>query len=180
MTISPSTAPSTPYASPETILVADHGTPGYWGWTNNTDAAAGLPLSYGRHGEFATLNFDVGGFDDTTYTFGYYTSVYLPGDWTTPGFGTGDYNSVSVAAGFSSPTFTYNPITNATAVFTSDLSFTGNGGGPDLQFRLVGGVVAEPATWAMMLLGLAALGLCVWRSNAQEHRLYSMNLGGQI
>ena len=86
-------------------------TPGYWGWTNNTAAGAGLPLSYGRLGELATLDFDVGGFDDTGYTFGYYTSVYLPGDWTTPGTGTGDYNSVSVAAGFSPPTFTYHPIT---------------------------------------------------------------------
>jgi len=173
VTINPWTAPSAPYTSPEKIVVADSGTPGAWGWTYNIAAGAGLPLSYGRLGEFATLNFDDGGYDDTKYTFGYSTSVYLPGDWTTEGFGTGDYNSVSVAAGFSPPTFTYDPITNTTTVFTSDLRFTGTGGGPDLRFRLVGAVAPEPPIWAMMLLGFAGLGL----AHRARARLEQLDLG---
>ena len=74
VTISPSTAPSPPYTSPENLLVSGDGTPGYWGWTYNTAAGAGLPLSYGRLGSLATLNFDVGGFDGSSQTIGYYVN----------------------------------------------------------------------------------------------------------
>ena len=108
VTISPSTAPSPPYTSPESLLISGDGTPGYWGWTYNTAAGAGLPLSYGRLGSLSTLNFDVGGFDGSSQTIGYYVNVYLPGDWTTAGTGTGDYIFNRVAAGFSTPTFTYD------------------------------------------------------------------------
>jgi hypothetical protein len=67
VTISPSTAPSGPYTSPETILISDNGTDGSWGFSYNTAAGPGLPVTYGRLGELATLNFDVGGFDTTGF-----------------------------------------------------------------------------------------------------------------
>ncbi len=164
VTISPSTAPSPPYTSPESLLISGDGTPGYWGWTYNTAAGAGLPLSYGRLGSLSTLNFDVGGFDGSSQTIGYYVNVYLPGDWTTAGTGTGDYIFNRVAAGFSTPTFTYDSGDNTTTVSTYDPSFLGNGGGPGLSFTLVGSVVPEPSTWAMMLMGFAALGFVGYRS----------------
>jgi hypothetical protein len=165
VTISPSTAPSAPYTSPETILISDNGTDGSWGFSYSTAAGPGLPVTYGRLGELATLNFDVGGFDDTGFTFGYYTYVYLRGDWTTQGTGPGDYIYHGVAAGFSTPTFTYDLSSNTTTVFTYDLSFTGHGTGPALQFTLIGTMVPEPATWAMMLLGFASLSLAGWRAS---------------
>jgi hypothetical protein len=168
VTISPSTAPSGPYTSPETILISDKGTDGSWGFSYNTAAGPGLAVTYGRLGELATLNFDVGGFDNTGFTFGYYTYVYLPGDWTTQGTGPGDYVYNSVAAEFSAPTFTYNPSSNITTVFTYDPSFTGNGTGSALQFTLVGRVVPEPATWAMMLFGFASLSLVGWRASRKN------------
>jgi hypothetical protein len=166
VTISPTTAPSPPYTSPETILVSSDGTGlGSWGWSYDTAAGAGLPLSYGALGGLATLNFDVGGFDDQGQTIGYYVFVYLPGDWTTEGTATGDYILNGVAAGFSTPTFTYDTSTNTTTVETFDSSFPGNGGGPGLNFTLVGtSVVPEPSTWAMMLVGFAGLAFAAVRS----------------
>jgi len=162
-TIKPSAAPPPPYMSPETVLISDNGTAGSWGFSYKSAAGLGLPLTYGRLGGLATLNFDVGGFDDTSFTFGYYTYVYLPGDWTTQGTGPGDYIYHGVAAGFSTPTFTYDPSSNTTTVFTYDPGFTGNGTGPALQFTLVG--TPEPATWVMMLLGFASLSLASWRAS---------------
>ena len=149
-------------------MISDNGAEGSWGFSYNTAAGPGLPVTYGRLGELATLNFDVGGFDDTGFTFGYYTYVYLRGDWTTQGTGPGDYVYHSVAAGFSTPTFTYDLSSNTTTVFTYDLSFTGNGTGPALQFTLIGTVVPEPATWAMMLLGFASLSLAGWRASRKS------------
>ena len=168
VTISPSTAPSAPYASPDDVLITDNGTDGSWGFSYNTAASPGLPVTYGKVGELPTLNFDVGGFDDTGFTFGYYTYVYLPGDWTTSGAGPGDYVYHSVAAGFSTPTFTYDPSSNTTTVFTYDYSFTGHGTGPNLQFTLVGTVAPEPATWTMMLFGFASLSLAGWRASRKS------------
>jgi PEP-CTERM motif len=167
VTISPSTAPSTPYTSPETILISGNAD-GFWGFSYNIAAGPGLPVTYGRLGELATLNFDVGGFDDTGFTFGYYTYVYLPGDWTTQGTGPGDYVYHSVAGGFSTPTFTYDASSNATTVFTYDPSFTGDGTGPALRFTLVGTVAPEPATWAMLLFGFVSLGLVGWRASRKS------------
>jgi hypothetical protein len=165
VTISPSTAPSSPYTSPEPLTINGDGTAGYWGWSYDTAAGAGFPVSYGRLGDLATLNFDVGGFDDSGQTIGYYVYVYLPGNWTTAGTGTGDYIFNSVASGFSPPTFTYDAGTNTTTVSTYDPNLVGNDNGPSLDFTLVGGAVApEPSTWAMMLLGYAGLGVAGWRA----------------
>jgi hypothetical protein len=166
VTISPTTAPSPPYTSPETILVSSDGTAtGNWGWSYDTAAGAGLPLSYGALGGLATLSFDVGGFDDQSQTIGYYVFVYVPGDWTTEGTSTGDYILNGVAAGFSTPTFTYDAGANTTTVETFDASFPGDGTGPNLSFTLVGStVVPEPSTWAMMLVGFAGLGIAAARS----------------
>jgi hypothetical protein len=165
VTISPSTAPSPPYTSPETVAISGDGTLGSWGWSYDTAAGAGLPLSYGTLGNLATLNFDVGGNDNSSQTIGYYVFVYLPGDWTTEGTATGDYILNGVAAGFPTPTFTYDSGANTTTVETFDPSFLGNGGGPNLSFTLVGSpVVPEPSTWAMMLIGFAGLGLSAARS----------------
>ena len=45
-----------------------------------------------------------------------------------------------------------------------DLTFTGSG------VFVVGGVVPEPSTWAMMLLGFAGLGFTGYRSSQRAHR----------
>ena len=165
VTISPSTAPSPPYASPEDIFVSNDGTGGSFGWTYNTAAGAGLPLSFGTLGNLATLNLNIGGFDGGGQTIGYYLFVYLPGDWTTAGTATGDYILNGIAAGFSTPTFTYDAGTNTTTVESLDLTFPGDGSGPNLSLTLVGSsVVPEPSTWAMMLVGFAGLGFAAARS----------------
>jgi hypothetical protein len=159
-----SPAPTLPYPSTTTATFSGDGSLGYWGWQYNTAAGAsgsGLPLTYGRLGSLATLNFDVGGFDTTAYSPGidYYVYAYLPGDWTTPGTSTGDYIFNSVASGFSAPTFTYSA--GVTTVETIDTDFTG--GAPSLSFTLVGSAVPESSTWAMMLLGFASLGYAGYR-----------------
>jgi hypothetical protein len=90
--------------------------------------------------------------------------VYFPGDWTTEGTATGDYIFNGVAAGFSTPTFTYDAAYNITVVQSYDPSFLGDGGGPDLSFTLVGSAVPEPSAWALMLVGFAGLGFAAARS----------------
>ena len=169
VTINPTTAPSPPYASSEYVSVSNDGTPGSWGWSYDTAAGPSgsllTSITYGSLGGLATLNFDVGG----GYTinlggsYGYYVYVYLPGDWATAGTGTGDHIYNSVGSGFSTPTFSYDPGTKTTTVFTDDLSFTT--GYPSLNFTLVGSApVPEPSTWAMMLAGFAGLGFAGWRA----------------
>ena len=51
----------------------------------------------------------------------------------------------------------------------TDFNYTG--GGPDLAFTLVGSVVPEPSTWAMLLLGFAGLGLAGYRTSLKAGRL---------
>ena len=159
-------APSLPYPATTTAVYSSGGSAGYWGWEYNTAAAKGEQLSLGELGDLPTLNFDVGGSDIGPYSpgVGYYVVVALPGDWTTKGTSTGDYNSVSVAAGFSKPTFTYSD--GFTTVRSFDLTFTS--GSPDLKFTLVGSAVPESSTWAMMLLGFAGLGFAASRKARQK------------
>ena len=106
VTVTSSAPAGPPYPTSATATFLGDGSAGFWGWQYNTAAGAGgsgLPLTYGRLGEDATLNFDVGGFDDSTYAppVGYYVFVYLPGDWTTPGTSPGDYIFNSVNPSFS-------------------------------------------------------------------------------
>jgi len=162
-----SPAPTPPYPSTTTAVISSDGTSGYWGWQYDTAAGpggSGLPLTFGRLGNLATLNFNVGGFDNNTYAppIGYYVFVYLPGDWTTPGTATGDYIFNSVSSGFSTPTFTYDPGTNTTTVETFATSFVT--GAPDLNFTLVGTAIPEAPTWAALMIGFVALGLTSWRA----------------
>jgi hypothetical protein len=164
VTISPSTAPSPPYTSPEPLLISGNGMLGYWGWSYNTAAGGGFPTSYGRLGNPATLNLDLGGFDDSGQTIGYYVFTYLPGNWTTEGTAPGDYIFNSVADGFSTPTFTYNAATNTTTVETYDPGHLGQGGGPNLSVTRVGSAVPEPSTRAMMFAGFAGLAFVAARS----------------
>lgn len=159
VTVSSPAPTGPPYPSTATATFSGDGTLGYWGWQYDTAAGgtgSGLPLIYGRLGNLATLNFDVGGFDTSLYSPGidYYVYVDLPGDWTTQGTSTGDYIFNGVASGFSAPTFTY--IGGITTVETIDTDFTG--GSPSLSFTLVGAAVPEFPTWAMLLLGFAGLG----------------------
>ena len=163
-----SPTPTAPYPSTVTATYSGDGSSGFWGWQYNTAAGAsgsGLPLTYGRLGEDATLNFDVGGFDDSTYAppIGYYVFVTLPGDWTTPGTSPGDYIFTGVNPIFSTPTFTYDSGTNTTTVESFTTAFVT--GEPSLSFTLVGSVVPEASTWAMMLTGFAGLGFAGYRTS---------------
>ncbi len=160
-----SPTPIAPYPATVNATFSGDGTEGFWGWQYDTAAGAGLPISYGKLGNLATLNFDAGGFDSTVYSpgIGYFVFVYLPGDWTTEGTATGDYLFTSVADGFSTPTFTYDAGSGVTTVETVSTTFVG--GAPDLKFSLIGSAVPEPATWAMMLFGFASIGLSAYRGS---------------
>ncbi len=166
VTVTSSTPPGPPYTPPITETFSGNGQSGFYGWQYNTAAGAngsGLPITFGTLGGHTTLNFDVGGSDSTVYSpgIGYYVFVYLPGDWTVAGTSPGDHIFNSVGSGFSTPTFTYSG--GVTTVETFDTNFSG--GGPDLNFTLVGAAstVPEPSTWAMMTLGFVGLGFAGWR-----------------
>jgi PEP-CTERM motif len=171
-----SPAPTPPYPASVTATYSGDGTAGYWGWQNNTAAGvsgSGLPLTLGRLGADATLNFDVGGFDGYTYAppVGYYVFVYLPGNWTTPGTSPGDYIFTGVNPLFSTPTFAYDSGTNTTTVETFTTDFTGGTAeAPMLQFTLVGSAVPEASTWAMMALGFGALGFAGYGASRKRLR----------
>jgi hypothetical protein len=138
--------------------------PNVLGWNYDTpaDASGTLPLTLGTSGGLATLNFNDGGFDSGV-GINYFVYIHLPGDWSTSGTATGDHEFNSVAAGFSIPTFIYDPVSKMTTVFTDNLDYTG--GLVALNFTLFGGpaAVPEPSTWAMMIAGFAGLGFLGWR-----------------
>jgi hypothetical protein len=168
MSVSPSGPQPAPYANPFPATISNSGALGSWGWTDTTaaDATGTEPLTLGSQGGLSTLNFNDGGFDTPEFatSIDYYVNIFLPGDWTTQGTATGDYQFNSVAAGFSAPTFTYDPGTNTTTVFTDNLVYTG--GSVALNFTLFGGsAVPETSTWAMMLLGFAGLGFAGYRTS---------------
>jgi hypothetical protein len=162
-TISPLTAPSPPYSSPETIVISDDGSSGGWGWYYAAGAGIGQPISYGKLGDLSTLNFELDGNETSGQTIGYSVEVVLPGDWATPGTETGNYILNGVAEGFSTPTFMYEG--GLTVVSTQDLGYLGNGAIPILSFTLIGQPIPEPSTWAMMLIGFAGLGFLGWRGS---------------
>ena len=155
---SPALTPAPPYPASYVVTYSGDGTLGAWGWTYNTAA----PLTYGTLGTLPTLSFSGGGGQDGPISppIDYYVYLFLPGDWQTEGISPGDYNNVSVASGFSAPTFSYLG-GGITEVFTSNLSFTG--GDADLAFTLVGSAVPEPSTWAMLIVGFAGLGFAGYR-----------------
>ncbi|HUO12128.1 MAG TPA: PEPxxWA-CTERM sorting domain-containing protein, partial [Caulobacteraceae bacterium] len=114
-------------------------------------------LTAGVEGGLNTLTFTGGGYVASEGTIGYYIFVYLPGDWTTSGTGTGDYTFNGVGPDFSTPTFTYSGgITTVESFATAYNSDTGDV--TNLSFTLFGAPVPEPAAWAMMLLGIGGVG----------------------
>jgi hypothetical protein len=137
---------------------------GSYGWSDNTaaDTTGTEPLKLGSAGGLATLNFNDGGFDGDT-GIQYFVNIFLPGDWSKSGTATGDHQFISVAPGFSTPTFIYDPVTKMTTVFTENPDYMGNP--VALDFTLYGGPtgVPEPSTWAMMIAGFAGLGFLGWR-----------------
>jgi PEP-CTERM motif len=162
--------PTPPYPATIPITFDGDGTTGeFWGWLETTAATnSGPVLTYGKLGSLETLTVTAGGSEmlaqDTP--LGYFVNVFLPGDWTTEGTSTGDYDALSWNPAFSTPTFTYDPGTNTTTVSSVDSDFIPSvGGGPDLTFTLIGTAVPEPSTWAMMLLGFAGVGFAgYWTS----------------
>jgi hypothetical protein len=172
-----SLTPTPPYPATIPITFDGDGTPGeYWGWTETTAATnSGPVLTYGNLGSLQTLTVTAGGSEtlpNQSTPIDYYVNVFLPGDWTTEGTSTGDYNNLSWDPAFSTPTFTYNSGTNMTTVSSVDFAFIPSvGGGPNLNFTLIGSAVPEPSTWAMMLLGFAALGFAGYRASHRNAAL---------
>jgi hypothetical protein len=163
--------PTPPYPATIPVTFSGDGTTGeFWGWTENTAATnSGPVLTSGNLGSLETLTVTAGGSEtlpDQSTPIDYFTNVFLPGDWTTEGTSTGDYDDLSWNPAFSTPTFTYNSVTNTTTVSSVDLAFIPSvGGGPDLNFTLIGSAVPEPSTWVMLLFGFGGLGLAGWRGS---------------
>ncbi len=152
MTVTP---PAPPYSNPVHVILSNSGAAGSWGWSYTTAATTTgtEALTLGTLGRLATLNFLAGGNASPANAIDFYVDVFVPGSWTTEGTGTGDYEFNGVAAGFSTPTFIYNPGTGVTTVYTYNLDYTG--GAVNLNFTLIGAAVPEPSTWAMILVGFA-------------------------
>jgi hypothetical protein len=151
------------------ISFSNSGSLGSYGWTDTTaaDTTGTEPLTLGSQGGLATLNFNDGGFDNGS-GINYFVFIHLPGNWTTQGTSTGDYELNGVAAGFSTPTFIFDSGTDTTTVSTENPDYTG--GLVGLNFTLFGSAVAgvpEPSTWAMMLAGFAGLGFLGYRRAAK-------------
>lgn len=152
---SPSLNPAPPYTSPIEVTFSNSGSDGFWGVQYNTAA----PLTLGTLGGLPTLT--VTSYDAISFSgIGYYVFAYIPGDWTTAGTSPGDYTNVSVAAGFTTPTFSYSGGVTTVETFTSDYpgSLTS-----DLTFTLIGSPVPEPSTWVMMLIGFGGIGFWSFR-----------------
>ena len=160
---SPPLTPPPPYAAAIPVTFSGDGTLGYWGWTENSAGTnSGPVLTNGSLGGLSTLTFTGGGNESglSNPPFDFYANVFLPGNWTTEGTSTGDYTNISWNTDFSTPTFTYDSVTNTTTVSTVDLSYDpAAGSGPQLTFTLIGSsAVPEPSIWALMLVGFAGLG----------------------
>jgi PEP-CTERM motif-containing protein len=162
--------PTPPYPSSILVTFNGDGTTGeYWGWSETSAATNSGPLlTYGKLGSLETLTVTAGG-DETlpgqSTPMDYYVNVFLPGDWTTEGTSTGNYDDLSWNPLFSTPTFTYDSGTNTTTVSSADFDFIPSvGGGPELSFTLIGSAIPEPSTWAMLLIGFAGLGYAGYRS----------------
>ena len=176
--ITTSTSPQPPYSSPVPVTISGDGTAGFWGATYNTGLAGGL-LTLGTQGGLTTLEFNGAGTvaNSTGYTnIGYYIFVHLPGNWTTAGTSTGDYQINSLPSDsnghiFPTPTFTYNSGTTTTTVETLITNYTGPTA-TNLDFTLFGGpAVSEtplPAALPLFATGLGALGLLGWRRKQKK------------
>ena len=131
---------------------------------------SGPLLTLGTSGGLATLNFNGGGSlvgDGFPATVDYYVIVFLPGNWTTPGTGPGDY----MLNGYNSAVFgprhsLYDLSTNTTTVEMVSHDFAVNDA-TGLDFTLYS-AVPEPSSWALMLAGFAAVGFFGYRASRQR------------
>jgi hypothetical protein len=132
-----------------------------------------------------------GGVDVNRYPGGGGPSITGPSNFGSGGFaapssGSGDL--VGVSAGFLYVPAGYvsdNPLSDAATYLNQTISSLGAtpgtykwtwGDGADQNFTLViGAVVPEPSTWAMMLLGFAALGLIGYRSTGRHRPLATLS-----
>jgi hypothetical protein len=139
---------------------------GILGWSYDTaaDTSGSELLTLGVQNGLATLNYNHSGFDSFNGNQFYTVFIRLPGDWTTHGTSTGDFELNGVGAGFSTVTTSFDSALNQTFVMTQNSNYTG---GFVLNFTLFGSPVAavpEPSTWAMMLIGFAGLGFAFRQS----------------
>ena len=150
------------------VTFHSNGTLGSWGVTYNSAATNSGPLlALDKSAGLSTLNFNGGGSvsGDGYNDIQYYIYVHVPGNFTTVGTGTGDYQYNRIGPGFSTPTFTFDPVTDMTTVFAFNPDYSG-GTATNLNFTLFGSQVApvpEPATWAMMILGFCGIGFLLYR-----------------
>ncbi len=160
--------PPSPLGSAPYLLTIDNGSGGAgsggsWGASYTSAVSTGGDvLTLGTQGGLTTLNFDGGGSVSGYNPLGYYIYVHLPGDWTTSGTATGDYEFNSIDPGFGAPTFSYDAGTNMTTVAAYDPTYQ-SGEATNLDFTLFGtpSAVPEPAAWALMLTGLGGMGVAL-------------------
>jgi hypothetical protein len=141
------------------ITVTDpSGTLGFWGTTYDT---AG-DLTKGVSGGLDTLTFTGGGsISNVTSPIQYFIDLHVAGDWT-EGTSTGDYKFNGVGSDFfAPPVVTFDSVNDVTTFATSAASYktTNPPDATDFSITFYGGsATPEPATWALMLVGVGALG----------------------
>jgi hypothetical protein len=141
------------------------GAPG-WGFSYTADASTTPGQSFltlGESGGLATLNLSASssGLLDNGGLFT--VEVFIPGNFSVSGTGTGDHMFNGLDPGFSiAQNFVYNSVIDETIFAVSDPNYQGQSVG--LNFTLYGAaVVPEPATGALMGMGILAVAFAARR-----------------
>jgi hypothetical protein len=115
----------------------------------------------GVTGGYQTMEFLGGGFFTAVATALFDVDVFLPGDWSQMGTTTGKVEFLGLDPGWTIvKNFQYDSINDVTEFYATNASFIGTGG-PNLNFRLYGAAVPEPAAGVLAVAGLACL--LAWR-----------------
>ena len=134
-------------------------------WTVHTSPSLSVGVSgNGLHTlEFVGAN---NGFLKSGGVFDY--AVTLPGNWSTQGTATGDFELLGLNPEFSiTKDFTFDPASNTTTLEVLDTHYDLKHPNVGLDFVVFGSPVSEPLTPALLLSGLGALG---WMRRRRQAR----------